>query len=701
MTSGPMRLLVVRTDAVDDRRLIEDILGLPAGAPVDVVVPVRAEASGWLNGDAVVVVAEGPARAFVSLRLASLHRSDAGTGSVRVTLGAYPAIASPNRVQAYLEARLGVGTPRLSEDGPPLAPSDAPEQAWKVAVEHLAAIEPRFASTCFLRVEAVSQLDTATQIVLQTKPTTEVGVTDASIVILDANGREIDLLEVEPRCVATVQQSVDSIRIEVQHADLHGQLSAFDVRAPAEAMQSAHGHTPSSHAAREAESRAASFGGAFEVFSFVLSEAPMQPGPRATLAGQLSSLDPEDRRLHVAQAKALIENAAPDAALEVLRSIPDGLRTAEVHALIVDAVLATGNAEALEPHIERAAFDEWAFDQLVRAIEGLPDAVRDAVVTRLCEVLSSERMADIVARVGDRLTRGPRLGTIARRVAEASPGDALKLLERTGPAEDLPTDLLPLILELRMQIDPAGAGEVMAVLAERLVQSGRTGDAARAAQGVAAALDWRESQRIAEILINGLQRLSSSEWTDDHELEAYVAADLAKAAVRSARDIDLLEAFEISAHFREGLAPLAPAVADSFDDLDDELTEAWRSSSPLRMTIEDIADAIAQSIRDHYATKRVLIVGGRTPDWWDSVQADLALDRSSDWIEVEPGRKPSMDRLKALVAGGRISLLVIVTDYIGHSTSAIGDFAKERKIKTVPTRSGRASFLRALQRAVG
>jgi hypothetical protein len=58
-----------------------------------------------------------------------------------------------------------------------------------------------------------------------------------------------------------------------------------------------------------------------------------------------------------------------------------------------------------------------------------------------------------------------------------------------------------------------------------------------------------------------------------------------------------------------------------------------------------------------------------------------------------------MEWLKSKVGGGRIDLMVVVTDYIAHATSAILEFAADRDTRVTKARAGRLSFLTALRSA--
>lgn len=695
-----LRLLLIGSETIDDRRLIESILGLPTSAAIECAVQVSEASAAWLKGDDVLVVAQAPGPTYVPLRFGRLHANEASTvgGSVSVTVAGYPDVPDRSVVQTYLEGRVRHLGPRLTEAAPPLRQASDPGTAWRAAAQAIWGASPRFANSCFLRVQSIEPSETAVTLIVEAIAAPGVESLGEGVVLaIDMAGTTIDMSQAAAEFVVSVPREIAAVRIELQHPELTGQIAAVQLSS----LQSSATAPMHVVAAPVQRTPKAASGQAYDTYSFLVSSLQLSPAVRAEVAERLAILGPDDRRLAVHRAKALLESGQAGRAVEVLRDIPEGERTSEVHALLVDAVLATGDVEGAEPHLIRAAFDAWTFDQLVQATETLPQAVRDGLVMRLCTVLASDRMAELVSRIGHTLSPGPQLTTIAARVAESSPADALALLERSGPVDQMPTEALSMIMDLRLELDPSRVGESAIELSSRLVRAGDLDGASSAAAKVLNAVDWREAGAIADLLIDGLQRLGPSAWSEAQDYQALVAAELATFAVRGARDVDLLDAFDISARLRQALTPLAPLAAGMLDGLDAELVTAWEASDAHRLAIAELVDARMQELRGTFANKRLLVVGGRISDWWEALQEELALDRSSSWIEVEPGRKPQQDSLKARVAGGKTSLLVIMVDYIGHSTSAIGNFAKDRKIPVVEARSGRASMVRALERAAG
>ena len=135
------------------------------------------------------------------------------------------------------------------------------------------------------------------------------------------------------------------------------------------------------------------------------------------------------------------------------------------------------------------------------------------------------------------------------------------------------------------------------------------------------------------------------------------------------------------------------------DDLDRSLDEAWNATETHRAALAEQAETLVPRVREKWNGKRLLIVGGRRAPWWDDLRADAGLSEKTAWVQSEPGSRPSMEKLKAVVAGGKLDAVVILIDYIAHATSEIRRFAEDRKVPVVDAATGRFSMLTALDRA--
>ncbi len=262
-----------------------------------------------------------------------------------------------------------------------------------------------------------------------------------------------------------------------------------------------------------------------------------------------------------------------------------------------------------------------------------------------------------------------------------------------GGLDRLMTFRLSLIRRLYLLQLETGDGDV-APSAIRIgtaaVRFGDNAGAAGVADEVRHRLHWRDAQALADVLLDFLVK-GPPEWTDERVLQALSIVGLMQDAIRGLKDVDLTEAIEVAARLRQALEPAPSEIGNLLRGTDEELFTALDSTEAHRAALEELSHASLGPLRDALNGKRLFVVGGRRPDWWEELTVDLALDRSSSWREVEPGQRPSMDWLKHKVGGGRVDLLVVVTDYIAHATSAISEYAEQRKLPVAKARAGRYS----------
>jgi hypothetical protein len=428
------------------------------------------------------------------------------------------------------------------------------------------------------------------------------------------------------------------------------------------------------------------------------AKSDLTPIVIADVAERLRVAVPSDMRLVERQGRALLEAGRVAQAESTLRSIPDEQRPGGADALLLVAELERGSYEVPLDRYGRAEFDDWTFGRLVDAVAALPPVPAASVTASLMMVLSEPRAAVLVARVGSVLPAGPSLIEIAGRIALISPAEAVSLLTRAGEVGDLPTELVERLYRLQVTNQDGDMAPAAIEFARRCCAVGDLPAAATIGDEVRHRLHWRDAQALADLLLDQLVK-GDPQWSDDRVLSALSAAGLMQDAIRGLKDVDLAEAIEVAARLRQVLEPAPSEISEPLAGIESELFTALESTEVHRAALEELNQATLGDLRDAYNGKRIFVIGGRRPDWFDEVTADLALDRSSIWREVEAGRRPSMEWLKAKVGGGRIDLLVVVTDYIAHATSAIGEFAEDRNTRVARARAGRFSFLTALRSA--
>jgi hypothetical protein len=272
------------------------------------------------------------------------------------------------------------------------------------------------------------------------------------------------------------------------------------------------------------------------------------------------------------------------------------------------------------------------------------------------------------------------------------------LLERAGDADRLDASALELRFGLMLRLGHR-TGNVAIEHIRRCLHHGDLSAAADAAERARNGLHWTEANEIATALIDALQREHPDGWSDERLLQGLLAIGLAVDAIRGAKDVDLGDAIEIARSVRLALEPLPEILSTELGGIEGELVSAWESTEVHRAALEELSESHIARLRSALNGKRVLVIGGRQPVWWPDLVVELGLAKSSSWHQSEPGKRPPRERLKAILDGGKVAVLVIIVDYIAHATSDIRDVAQERSVRTVDARSGRYSLVRALDRS--
>jgi hypothetical protein len=689
--------LLLVGETVDDRRVIASILDEAEGARSAVVIPTGAKGrSRKLRiGQELLVLALAPdRRSVVPIRFVTVADIETGSqlASIAVELDGRPTIEQMGLVQAFAEARgISPDRARIHTDGPPVASATPGEDAWLRAAQFLSDLDPDgYRDTAFL-----CETNAGRKLRLFAPGVDSSRLPDLTLSFIDASGAV--LRDVPGASLVEVPPKLDAVRVEVQHRWVTGGLTLRPGREQVDGAREAVDIKPAApHLNQSTVALAQPVFEAYGVLQLLEEKSSLSPDLVAEVAERLAQADPSDFRLPMRRARALLEGSKPDQAVEVLRQMPAERRPAAAEAVLLVAELADGQYEIPLDRYGRAQFDDWTFGRLVDTVASLPPAPAASTTESLMMVLSESRAATLVARVGPQLPAGPSLIAIAGRIAAVSPSEALDLIKRAGPLDGLPTALVQRMFELQRDTDDADIAPATMELARRCCADGNIDGAVTAAESVRHRLHWRDAQAVADVILDAFVK-SPPEWSDERMLQAMAATSLMEDAIRGLKDVDLGEALEVAARLRQALEPAPADVTSPLTALEEELYTALESTEAHRAALELLSEASLRSLRQDFNGKRLFVVGGRRPDWWDQLLVDLALDRASTWREVEPGRRPSMDWLKAKIGGGKIDLLVVITDYIAHATSAVADYARDRQLTVAKARAGRHSFLTALR----
>jgi hypothetical protein len=696
--------LLLVGDTIDDRRVVLSVLNETQGSIVAVVIPTargRSPVRLKIGQEVVAFAVSSRASDLTPLRVATVAAADPtqAVTTLLLELGPRPSVLTVGLVQAFAEARsVRVERGRVHLDGPPLPLADDTEDAWQLAAEKLAEADPGgYGDLAFLALddEDPGSLRVAAPSVVDDR------LHDLMIAFTNREGTVIAEGPASDRIPIPTEWPA---RAEVRHRSIRGQLQFPDRRPSVAGWQRAEttAKPPSSVTlsppAGTSTARVTPSFEAYGLLQLLEAKSGLQATIVAEVAERLQQAAPDDVRLVVRRGRALLEAGQPAAAAESLRAIPERARSGQAESLLLLAELELGSYEIPLDRYGRAEFDDWTFDRLVDAVASLAPEPAGAVTEALMMVLSEPRAAVLVGRVGATLPAGRSLIAIAGRVALISPANAVDLLRRAGDVDELPADLVERLYRLQVGNDDVDVAPAAIEHVRRLCVAGDIGTAATVADEVRHRLHWRDAQVLADVLLDHIVK-GDPQWTDERLLSALSAAGLMQDAIRGLKDVDLAEALEVAARLRQALEPAPAEVMEPLAGLESELFTALESTEAHRSALEELAQASLDDLRAAYNGKRLFIVGGRRPDWFDEVTSDLALDRKSQWREVEPGKRPSMDWLQSKVGGERIDLLVVVTDYIAHATSAISEFAEGRHTRVAKARAGRFSFLTALRAA--
>jgi hypothetical protein len=705
-------LLFLVSDSAEDRRLLYDAVCQPIGAELSVGIPdlnKANDASLPQAGEEILLVGvSGDRKVMTALRFAEYRGITRISGLLRfeMILGARPTAEEPSLVRAFLTSRIGgPAAGRFRGGAPPLAHATEDEAAWRQTVELLADSDHKsYADTCFLHLTDVGTTESSVSLTVDVlAPRAHAGfLSAAQVVALDREGRQLAAVPGSPQITFRIDQSLKTIRLVVRHERLQGELT---VRLPEHALPAADvRESPRQDVPRVVASppvvRNPPADGAYQLLAVIDGHASLHGKALAEVAGHLSTWDASDRRLAEREARGHFEDGKFGRAVEVLTAIPETERSREAEALLVVTEIREGRLDGLSlGRYERSSFDAWTFEQLIAAVEALPPASKGGITRDLAFAFTSDRVATLIALVGPGLEAGPYLADISERIAEVSPTDAIALLERAGPLATLPDDALKTLCDLRIDHDRAGLGEIVLERARRIKAKGSMDEAVELARVTRQHLHWRDLETLGWILVECFTAKRPTLIGDDQELQAMAVADPLLEVVRRVRVSDLGEALEVLARLRQALEPVPSILEETLAAEERDVQSAFEGSEEHQAALAEIGDQVVSRLREKLHGKKLVVVGGRRADWWEELRVALGISDASEWVEVEAGHRPSQDWLKRLVAGGKVKLLVIVTDFVAHATSDIKSYAEAKGVRVVESRSGRYSMVKELARA--
>jgi hypothetical protein len=426
----------------------------------------------------------------------------------------------------------------------------------------------------------------------------------------------------------------------------------------------------------------------------------MTKSPRqvAELARLLTKADPEDDDLRFIEGRAWLAEGDVQAARRAIGSVPLARRSGVAEAALLVAELRDGHFDQSEDRYMRADFDGTLFQEFCEAIIGLDTPQRARAIAWLMTVLDTNRAAALITSAKSAVPAGPSLTAIASRLSDHAPTDAARLLESACPLQELDTEALTLLVDLRQRLEQGAVADPLALLVDRLISGGDRDEAIQRVEELQGQLHWGDLQAILQPLIQSIAA-DGSDWDMDRTIAALTVATMAAGAVRQELAVDPASAMDTYVRLRASFGTGSPEVNAVLDDLSLTLEDAWEATETHRNALAEAETSMIPRIRDRWSGKRLLIVGGRRPVWFSDVSDAVGFHDRTAWFESSPNQRPSQERLRQLVQAGRIDLLVIIVDYIGHSTSEIKSFAQERGFQTADAKSGRLSFLRALVEA--
>lgn len=691
-TAAPRWTLVLPEVVPADRVTVADLLGAADGT-VRTISLARRSGPGRRSLpdlDETILVATGGlgATAPTPVRLATFRSAGSGanSGEVSVILGPLVTYGSLDLPRSYM-TRDGAVATGLRPGAVPLSAAEDPAAVWsRIATDIAAAYPGGYDDLCFLRVvrAAPDVVEIQCQMASGALPS------DGTVSLVDAKDRGIDTVPI----AALVRLPVGSsspVRAEVRSSSAQGRVGL-----PPIVIRSIEADAAAPPRIQVVAASPWVSNVAFEIIDFVGGAFKTSAQQRAELASLLARADPSNAELRFHEARAWLEAGNPGAVRRAIESVDAAQRSAGAEAMLIVAELEEGRLDESDDRYLRATFDGDLFTRLTKAVSALEPATRTRAVAYLVRVLDTSRAAALAAENKGSIPAGADLLTIANRLADHAPGDAVTMLESAGTLEQLDTPSLQLILSVRERQGDRKIGDALALLTSRLLADGQLGAAIDLLERFRDRLTWADLLDLAEVFTSRIASMGSG-WDEDREFDAIRVAQLASQSIREQMVADLPEALESIGRLRSAFGTDSPYVNEVLDDLGRSLEDAWESSEPYRVALETVADQLEPRIRERWNGKRLLVVGGRKPVWYQEAQGKVGFSDKSEWISSSPGKRPSHELLKRKISSGKLDLLVIVVDYIAHATSDVRQFAEAQGIPVADARSGRYSFLKALE----
>lgn len=439
---------------------------------------------------------------------------------------------------------------------------------------------------------------------------------------------------------------------------------------------------------------------AMRVYALLQEIRDTSPELRRRVLQELTLLVPDARRLQEEQAAVLFELGRFGEARTILEAIPQAEMSQQARAVMTSTWLRSGWLP--EPVSDISVADltrPGTLELLLEASQGLApaDLVRlSQYVTD--EVLSDERAARWLEVVLARdLPRAPILQLL----------EAWKYADPSGAARSLEGAVDGGRLQLS---DPATAELAL----ELGVHGDRPGLARAAAIEVSREAERRSDREALERL---LERVVGSFAVEDRrELVEMVARSVANVAPEEARIDSALNAVStlLEDHRQRGELDRASSLAvfltanrhrgsesaqARLDLVVETLREAIDASATFRRFEELRAREANLDLREQVAGLRLLLVGGKRPEWWDDVRNELGISARSDWMESEAKKAPDGDAVDARLRSGSWDAVVLLIGRVGHKVSKpITAYMKDHDVPLVNVpRPSRDSFIAALR----
>jgi hypothetical protein len=144
-----------------------------------------------------------------------------------------------------------------------------------------------------------------------------------------------------------------------------------------------------------------------------------------------------------------------------------------------------------------------------------------------------------------------------------------------------------------------------------------------------------------------------------------------------------------------------PETATRIRQVTEVLTEAVEKSAVFQRFREFQDREANLDVRRRVAGLRLMLVGGKEPDWFPELREELALHAKSQWIECERQKPPPMGPVEGALKGRQVRGAVVFKTQLGHGTSEpIIKLAKSLGIPLItPRQLSKESLLQALRTA--